>query len=155
MLKINPTQPLILAIQQIRIIPPNRLQPIFTIPTQKSIKLLLAFLNLFQHAKNQLNSSIYSWDKADFRTLWHKKPCPFLTTPTQKLLKLFLTSLNLYLHAQIYSIHHFILEIKQILESNDLKSHPHLWTCLTKYFSINFKFHGSVSACKKQFVLTI
>ena len=100
MLKINPTQPLILAIQQIRIIPPNRLQPIFTIPTQKSIKLLLAFLNLFQHAKNQLNSSIYSWDKADFRTLWHKKPCPFLTTPTQKLLKLFLTSLNLYLHAQ-------------------------------------------------------
>ena len=43
-------------------------------------KVLQAFLNLYQHEKNQLISSIHSWDTADFRV-------PFLTTTTQKLLK--------------------------------------------------------------------
>ena len=48
---------------------------------------LLAFLNLHQHAKNQPNSSIHSWDTADFRVLRPKRLYPFFIITIQKLLK--------------------------------------------------------------------
>ena len=44
--------------------------PILTTSTQKSLKLLLDFLNLHQHAKNQFIPSTHSWDTATFRVLW-------------------------------------------------------------------------------------
>ena len=40
---------------------------IFDPTTQKLLKYFLAFMNLYQHEKNQLNSSIHSPDIADFR----------------------------------------------------------------------------------------
>ena len=52
--------------------------------TQKSLKLLLAFLNLHQHAKNQFIPSVYSKDTVNFRVLWPGWPHPSLTTPTRK-----------------------------------------------------------------------
>ena len=69
-----------------------------TIPIQKIIQ-LLAFLNLYQQG-TQLNSSIYSWDAADFRVPWPKRSCPFLKTTTQKLLRKLLALLNLYQQAK-------------------------------------------------------
>ena len=42
----------------------------------------LAFLNLHQYAKNQLNSSSHSSDTA-FRVSWPNRLCLFLTTLTQ------------------------------------------------------------------------
>ena len=56
--------------------------PILITFTQKSFKLLLAFLNLHQHAKNQFLPSTHSWDTVNFRVLWSDWPHPFLTTPT-------------------------------------------------------------------------
>ena len=52
-------------------------------PIQKLLKRLLTFLNLYQQAKYQLNSSIHSGDTADFRIPEPKRPPPFLTTPTE------------------------------------------------------------------------
>ena len=48
---------------------------------------LLTFLNLYQHEKNQLISSLHSWDTADFRVSKSKRPHPFPTNTMQKLLK--------------------------------------------------------------------
>ena len=59
--------------------------PIFDHAHPIIIKLTLAFLNLYQHAKKSahfINS--LSWDAADFRVQWSKRPHPFLTTTTQK-----------------------------------------------------------------------
>ena len=59
--------------------------PIFDHAHPIITKLTLAFLTLYQHAKKSthfINS--LSWDRADFRVLWSKRPSPFLTTATQK-----------------------------------------------------------------------
>ena len=53
-------------------------------PTQKSSKYVLAFLNLHQHVKNQFVASIFSWDTVNFEVLWPDWPHLFLTMPTQK-----------------------------------------------------------------------
>ena len=50
---------------------------------------LLAFLNLYQHEKNELIWSIHYWDTADFRVSRPKNPHPFLTNTMQKLLVTF------------------------------------------------------------------
>ena len=47
---------------------------------------LLAFLNLYQHEKNELIWSIHYWDTADFRVSRPKNPHPFSTNTMQKLL---------------------------------------------------------------------
>ena len=59
--------------------------PFLTIPTQKSLKYVLAFLNLHQHAKYHFITSIHSFDKVNFRVLGPDWPLPFLTMFTQKL----------------------------------------------------------------------
>ena len=61
---------------------------------------LLAFLNLYQHEKNQLISSINSWDTADFRVSRPKRLCPFPTNTIQKLLKKLWNFLNFYQHTK-------------------------------------------------------
>ena len=62
-----------------------KILPIFDHAHPIITKLTLAFLNLYQHAKKSahfINS--LSWDTADFRVSWSKRPHPFLTTATQK-----------------------------------------------------------------------
>ena len=59
--------------------------PIFDHAHPIVIKLTLAFLNLYQNAQKSahfINS--LSWDIADFRVSWSKRPLAFLTTTTQK-----------------------------------------------------------------------
>ena len=59
--------------------------PIFDHAHPIIITLTLVFLNLYQHVKKSahfINS--LSWDTADFRVPWSKRPRPFLTTATQK-----------------------------------------------------------------------
>ena len=51
---------------------------------QKSINQFLAFLNLYQHAKNQFIPSVNSWNTVNFGSLWPDWPNPFLTVPTPK-----------------------------------------------------------------------
>ena len=51
------------------------------------IKAAISFPNLYQHEKNQLISSIHSWNTADFGVSRPKRPCPFPTNIMQKLLK--------------------------------------------------------------------
>ena len=46
-------------------------------PTQKSSKYVLAFLNLHQHVKNQFVASILSWDTVNFEVLWPDWPLIF------------------------------------------------------------------------------
>ena len=59
--------------------------PIFDHTHPIITKLTLGFVNVYQHAKKSahfINS--LSWDTADFRAPWYKRPCQFLTTATQK-----------------------------------------------------------------------
>ena len=50
----------------------------------KSWNWLFAFLNLYQHAKNQFIPSVHSSETANFRVRSHDWPHPFLTMPTPK-----------------------------------------------------------------------
>ena len=68
-----------------RVLYDPKVLPIFDHAHPIIIKLTLAFLNLYQHAQKSahfINS--LSWDIADFRVPWSKRPPPFLTTTTQK-----------------------------------------------------------------------
>ena len=59
--------------------------PIFDHAHPVITTLTLVFLTLYQHAKKSahfINS--LSWDTADFRVSWSKRPHPFLTTAIQK-----------------------------------------------------------------------
>ena len=66
---------------------PKSTHPHLTMSTQQLFEYLLAFLCMYKHAKNQLDSSIY---------LEIEVPCPLLNTTSQKLLKKFSTFLNLH-----------------------------------------------------------
>ena len=61
--------------------------------TQKLLKLLLAFLDFYQHTKDQFILLIPSWGKDNFRVLG---PHPFLTMSTPTFLDQLLISMNLY-----------------------------------------------------------
>ena len=80
----------------------KRSLPSLTRPTQKSLNQLLAFLNLYEHTKNQYAT------EANFRVSWLDWPYPFLTSPTQKNFDQLLIFVNLYQHAKnqfIPSVH--------------------------------------------------
>ena len=67
-----------------RVIYDLKFLPIFDHVHPIIIKLTF-FLNLYQNAKKSahfINS--FSWDTADFRVPWSKKPCSFFTTTTQQ-----------------------------------------------------------------------
>ena len=51
---------------------------------------------MYKHEKNQLISSIHSWDTADFRVSRPKRTHPFLANTIQKLLKQLLNFQNFY-----------------------------------------------------------
>ena len=77
---------------------------ILTTFTQKSFKLLLVFLNLHQHAKNQFIPSTHSWDTVNFRVLWPGWPHPSLTTPFPKFFDQLLIYVNLCQHVKNQAI---------------------------------------------------
>ena len=57
--------------------------PILNTTSQKLLKKLLAFLNLYQQTKNQFMQLTTSWDTANFRVLrpeWHSHPNIFQST---------------------------------------------------------------------------
>ena len=60
----------------------KRSHQFLTTTTQKLSKNLWAFLNFYQHTKNQFIPFIASWDTGNFRVLRPEWPHPFLTTPT-------------------------------------------------------------------------
>ena len=67
---------------------------------QKSLKLVLVFLNLHQHAKNQFIPSTHSWDTVNFRVLWPGWPHPFSTTSHPKYFDQLLISANFCQHVK-------------------------------------------------------
>ena len=66
-----------------------------TAPTQKSLNQLLAFLNLYQKAKNQFISSVYSWETDNFRVPRPDWPHPFLTMFNPNIFDKYLIFVNL------------------------------------------------------------
>ena len=94
----------------------------FTTPTQELLNQLMAFLNLYQHAKNQFIPSFHFWDTANFRFPWPHWPHPFLTTPSppKKLI-----SFNFG-------------EIQPILESWNHTGQTHFWPCTPQKCTITF-----------------
>ena len=73
--------------------------PFLTTPVQKSVKYLLAFLNLCQHAKNLFIPSIHSWEAVKFRVLWPdwQNTHILLFSPKNFLINFYV---NLYQHAK-------------------------------------------------------
>ena len=69
--------------------------PILITSTPKSLKLLSAFLNLYEHAKNQFIPSTNSWDKVNFIVLWPGWPHPPLTMTTPEFFDQLLIYVNL------------------------------------------------------------
>ena len=74
--------------------------PFLTIHIQKTLNQLLAFLNLHQHAKNQLIPSAHFLDTFNFSDLWPDWSHPFLTMPNQNIFNQHLIFANLYQHAK-------------------------------------------------------
>ena len=109
----------------------------------------LAFLNLYQHAKNQLIPSVYFWDTVSLKFPWPDWPHSFLTMPTQKCFDQVLIFFNLYQNANNQLFHLFILQIQPILETRDLIGHTHFWPCSTKKFAINFLISLNFYQCTK------
>ena len=87
-------------IQQILVSCTERPCPILITITQKSLKSILAFLNLHRHAKNQFIPSTHSGDKDNLRVLWLGWPHPSLTMPTPKFFNQLLIYVNLYKHVK-------------------------------------------------------
>ena len=112
-----------------------------TIPT-KWLKLIF----LYQHAKDQLNSSIHSWVTANFKVPWPKTR-PLLTMTTQELLKQVLNFLNLYQYAknQLFHYHSWCTATLSVIGIVT----PILQPCSTQYFSIKFQIPWSCITTQK------
>ena len=76
-----------------------------TTPTQKSLNQLSAFLNLYQHAKNQFIPFVHFWDPVNFRVPWTNWPHDVLTMPTHNIFDQFLIFVNLYQHFACWSVY--------------------------------------------------
>ena len=90
-----------------------RASSIFHYAHPKIITVTLTFLNLHQHAKNQLNS----WATAGFRVPRLKRPRPFLTITIQKLLKKLPAFLNLKQNLKLLPI---LTVIRHLICGNNL-----------------------------------
>ena len=91
--------------------------PFLTMPTQKTFDQLLIFVNLYQHAKNQLIPTVHSSDTVNSKVPSHYWPNQFLTMPIPKTFKLIF--LKLYQHAK----NKLIPLANSILESSDQIGH--------------------------------
>ena len=74
--------------------------PIFYHHHSKLSKQLLAFLNFYQHTKNQFIPLVPFTDTANFSVVRPDWPQPFLTKLTPIFFKQLLISINLYQHAK-------------------------------------------------------
>ena len=84
---------------------PIRPRSFLTTIIKKLLKYLLAFMNFYQHTKNQFVSFIFPWHTANFRVLRTECLHPFSTMPTLIFFNQLLLSINLYQHAknQVFS----------------------------------------------------
>ena len=96
------------------------------------LKQLWAFLNLYQHTKNQFIPWISLWDTTNFRILWPELAHSFLTT----------ISMGLYEHAKSQSFSLFysraVVDLK-ILQSDWAWAFFQIWD-LSKLTAINMDF---------------
>ena len=101
---------------------------------------LLIFLDLHQHAKNQLILSIYSLDLINFRVQWPDWPDPFLTIPNHKVSNQLFIYISLCHHANqaILSIFSGDINDLNILQSDWLRA---LWP-ISRVFQIVLKSRG-------------
>ena len=86
-------------------------------PTQKTFDQLLIFVNLYQHAKNQLIATVHSSDTVNSKVPSHYWPNQFLTMPIPITFKLIF--LKLHQHAK----NKLIPLANSILESSDQIGH--------------------------------
>ena len=110
---------------------PDWSHPFLTMPTQKNLNQLLKFVIMYQHAKNQLMNSIYSFFR--YNHFW--SPFTRLAHP-----KIFKSSFNLCetVPACKKSVSFISSFLRYILESRHQIDHTHFCPCLTKNFSVNF-----------------
>ena len=95
---------------------------IFDYAHPKKIDLLLTFVNLYQHAKNQFIPSVHSSDTVTFKVPSHNWLHPFLTKPTPKTFTLIFLKLYQHDKNKLIPLFNSILESRnQIGHINMLK----------------------------------
>ena len=100
---------------------------------------LLAFLNLYQHAKMSLFHVLF-WDSQFLSPVIRLATPIFWQWPLKNLLISF-QFLYICINMKKISLFHlFTLQIQPILESKDQIDHAHFWPYPTKKISINFYF---------------
>ena len=109
----------------------------------------LAFLNLYQHAKNQLIPSVYFWDTVSLKFPWPDWPHSFLTMPTQKCFDQLLIFFNLYQNANNQLFHLFILQIHSFLTKPTPKIFKHILICINLYQHLKNQSIPSVHSSDK------
>ena len=97
-----------------------------TMLTQKSLNLLLAFLNLYQHARNYFIPSVHFWDTSQFYSYITRLATPFLTMPTQTIFDQLLIYVNLYQHTKNHFVHLCTLHTLNFRAQSPDWSHPFL-----------------------------
>ena len=124
-----------------QILGPSRLRPFPTIPTQKSLDQILAFLNLYEHVKNQFIPSVNSSDTVNFTVPWPNWPHLFLTMSTPLW---FCYSLE-----KISYFYLFSLEISQFWSPETRLTTLSFDHAQPKKFPSTFDFWEFVATCKK------
>ena len=79
---------------------PDWPHPFLMILSQKIFDQVLSFVNLYQHAKNQLIPSVHSCNTVNFRVQTPDWSNSFLTMPNQKVFSQLLIFFNLHEHAK-------------------------------------------------------
>ena len=122
-------------------------RPFLTTPTQKSLNQLLAFLNLYWHAKNQFTPSVHLWDK-----VWPRPFTPIFEHTHPISFYQLLIFVNLYQHAsnQFIPSAHSTNTINFIILLHDWL-HPFLTMSTSNIFShllicINLYQHTKISS---------
>ena len=89
------------------------------------------------------SSSIYSWDKADFRVPGPKRSQPYLTMYIPIVIFSFPDTSE---HSKNQLSSWFILEVQQII---DFKGHTYIWTYQPITIKVTFSLCEYVLTCKK------
>ena len=94
------------------------------------------------------SSSIYSWDKADFRVPGPKRSQPYLTMCIPIVTFSFPDT---YEHSknQLSSFIHSFLRCSRLENPYDFKGHTYIWTYPPITIKVTFSFPEYVLACKK------
>ena len=106
---------------------------IFDHAHQKSLNQLLAFLNLYQHAKNQFITSAHFWDTVSFKVPW--PDTQFWPCPPKKNFDQLLIFVNLHHHAKKQLFNLFILQVQSVWVPSPGWAHPFLTMPSPKIFN--------------------